>query len=204
MEKGVIHINADLMELNNCIDRNNICCGCLEKELDVEKVKVVVLEDKVQRQHEPSIKMLVRLETMEGKLCHCGEKEKEAIVVEATPYSTPMVEAGPLPLPSIPGLDDDIESIYAEEDKENKEPLRVIVRPLVLDVQAFKNLVVVRGQSACHSKGIPSSFHPYCCCAIGPRNSSHCHGSLCCHQHLGGVEGLSGDGGPSSSSVTMV
>ena len=49
-----------------------------------------------------------------------------------------------------------------------------------LDVAGIARLIAVRGQRAVHTLGRPkSTFHPYTCCSIGERSSTHRPGRLC-------------------------
>ena len=80
-----------------------------------------------------------------------------------------------------------------------------------LDTAGIAHLIVVRGQRAVRTLGRPkSTFHPYVCCSIGERCSTHRPGRLCSRgDPSSGTPSSRGrdrddEGGPSSESASRM
>ena len=80
-----------------------------------------------------------------------------------------------------------------------------------LDTAGIARLIAVRGRRAVRTLGRPkSSFHPYACCSIGERCSTHRPGRLCSRGDSSSGTALSrsrdrdDEGGPSSESTSRM
>ena len=173
------------------------------EKLKIAEGKVEVLEERSRTQRNMIKKLIMRVESMEDRLCRCKEGKGKGKVVEilSSPvlgsplvldrplagsdgsYHTPLVASSPVVESSSSGSDKENVAVNSQlvkiKDEVMESPLHVPAPEL--DFWGIARLMAVRGQCAVRSKGPPkSSYHPYtCCCAIGDRVPTHRPGSLC-------------------------
>ena len=155
---GFKRVDKDLETLVKRVNRRAQEIAENELLLNVARDTITALDERSKTQQSLILTLMGRVDKMEGQLCHCWRKEGEAIVVDDSPVSSPLVESGLLP-PS-PEVDEDEELEYAT-DQENEVPLPVVVRPPALNHDAIRKLIAVRGQRARPSRPKMTSYHPY-------------------------------------------
>ena len=131
-------------------------------------------------------------------------------------YRTPlMAGSSTLPVSSSPSsIGEHALVLYDSRDPRKEKMENKLVTPQVpilvpsprLDTAGITRLIAVRGQRAVRTLGRPkSTFHPYACCSIGERCSTHRPSRLCSHGDHSSRTSMSGrrysydDGDPSFS-----
>jgi len=201
LKTAVVRIDKDLEALDDRIG----CCrqefDIMSEELHKAEGKIDVLEERSRSQRDLIEKLMTHVESMEGRLCKCGEKvdkgkgtEQEVDDVSSPVLGSPLVLSCDTlgsddsyhtpPGTSSPVQGSDKENVDSSatlvEIKDDENEVAIPVVPPPLNFAGIHHLVAVRGQRAARTLGPPRSFHPYaCCCAIGDRDSTHRPGDLC-------------------------
>jgi len=228
VKTGFSCVDKDLEALDGRVNRRRRDTEVIAEKLKVAEGKIEVLEERSRTQRDMIEKLITRVESMEDRLCRCGEGKGKGKAVEISPspvlgsplvldrpltgsdglYHTPPVASSPVVSSSSSGSDKEnvvVESKLVEiKDKVMESALHVPAPEL--DFQGIACLMAVRGQRAVRSQGPPkSSYHPYAhCCAIGDQVPSHRPGDLCLPSLLArrspSSQGRAGDEGYDSPS----
>jgi len=195
LKTAVVCIDKDLEALDDRIGR---CCwefDIMSEELHKAEGKIDVLEERSCTQRDLIEKLMARVESMEGRLCKCGEKadkgkevEQEIDDVSSPVLGSPLVLSRNAlgsddsyhtpPGTSSPVQGSDKENIDSSatlvEIKDDENEVMIPAPPPALDFVSIQRLVAVHGQHAVRTLGPPRSYHPYArCCAVGDRDSTH-------------------------------
>ena len=197
MKTAVARIDKDLEALDDRVNRRRRDFDLMSEELHKAEGKIDVLEERSRSQRDLIEKLMARVESMEGRLCKCGEKEKseqEVGAVSSPVLGSPLVLSRDTlgsdnsyhtpPGSSSPGQGSDKENVDSSatlvEIKDDENEVAIPTLPPALNFDGIHRLVAVHGQRAVRALGPPRSYHPYArCCAIGDRDTTHRPGNLC-------------------------
>ena len=197
LKTAVVRIDKDLEALDDRIGCHRREFDIMSEELHKAEGKINILEERSCTQHDLIEKLIARVESMEGRLCKCGDKEEkgeklEQVVddVSSPILGSPLVlnrdtlgsddsyHTPPGTLSPVPGSDKENVNSSATlvEIKDDENEVAMPLPPPALNFVGIQRLVTVRGQRAVRTLGPLRSYHPYaCCCAIGDRDSTHRH-----------------------------
>jgi len=96
-QTSLCRIDLDLEALDGCVNCCRRECETTEAELRLAEGRIELLEEHLSSQHGLIEQLVVHVEDMEGKLCHCGKgKGKEIAEVVPSLLGSPLVLDRPL------------------------------------------------------------------------------------------------------------